>query len=306
MAEGFDKDVTSVIADTLNALAATLRAEMAVGEGGDPAVITQLQDDVAALETAQADLAADLAAKVEQADIDAAVAGLADAAAVNAQLATKADTTAVNEALAGKASTSALTSGLAGKVSQSTYDAFLVTLASNLAAKADASALTTLTGTVNSQGTAIASKMDAVAALIGVSPTQLFYKVTRQGDATATSGWSNIIEVWWDPTGAPAPRLVAWFNEYGELRLIPGNFNTVPLRVYAKDLIADPDHTGMLIEIVDHREGTRTTLGGFDSAGKVSGPNIGFPIKDVAASAPSTSGWEANTFWWLTTGETNL
>jgi hypothetical protein len=287
---------TSAIGEILDESLTALQLQIdALSGGGDPLVISELQDSVDALETAQADLAADVAGKADAAVVTAALNLKASVTALNDGLAAKADAstvtalagtvTSLSTALSGKASTAYVDSGLATKASASSVadltttvnskaDASTVTsLASTVAAKANTSYVDTVAGDVDAVETALAGKVNAVAALLGLNPLQTFFKLTRNGDATATDGWVNMIEVWYDPNGAPGPRLVAWFNEYGEFRLIPGNSNTVPLRVYAKDLIADAAHTGMLLDIVDHREGTRTTIAGFDSAGNVIAQN---------------------------------
>lgn len=145
MAQGFDQDVTSVVADSLLALKVDLEAQIAaIVGGGDPEVITQLQADVDALETALADLASDVSTKAEQSDVSSALGSKADTTTVNSQLGAKADTSTVNAALNLKADATALSSGLAGKVSQATYDAFVTATNNALALKATATALAAL------------------------------------------------------------------------------------------------------------------------------------------------------------------
>jgi hypothetical protein len=340
--QGFAVDVDSIVADELEALRADLETQIAaIVGGGDPTLITDLQADVAAVTTAMELLQADMAAKAEQSDIDSAVAGLAVAATVNTQLGTKADTSAVNAALAAKADASALTSGLAGKVSTATYDAFVSATNSAIAAKASQAAVDAIstamgtkadTSTVNSAlalkadssalVSGLAAKLNQVAASVNVSPTQFQMKIVRVGDATDDSTWSNMFELWWTPNGG-ASKLVGWYNEFGEWRGLPGKTNTVPWRLFVKDLIADTNHTGNMMEVTDHREGTRTALfavgsdgsittlanlsvgGDATITGKVSAVNH-MDFKGFFSSAPSTTGWAAGAFWYLTTGETTL
>jgi hypothetical protein len=142
MSEGFAYDVDKILADNLLALKDDLEAQIAgVVGGGDPQVITDLQNDVAAVETALADLNVNIANKAEQSDLVAGLAVKANTIDVNSALGAKADTSTVNAALALKADTSALTSGLAGKVSQATYDTFVTATENALAAKATVAAL---------------------------------------------------------------------------------------------------------------------------------------------------------------------
>lgn len=332
MSQGFAQDVDQIVADNLASLQQMLEDEIAgMATGGDPTVITNIQADIDALQTAQADVAAQVADKADTADVTAAistaVAPKADTATVNTQLGTKADTSAVNAALALKADLTALTSGLAGKVSQSTYDAFVSATNASLATKASSTSVTDLSTTVSGQATdisnltsAIAAKLTAIGAVTDLTPGQMAVKYVVHGDATATTTWSNRWEMWYTPNGG-ASRLVAWFNEYGELRLIPGNSNTVALRIYNKATAAEGDHTGYVFEIVDHQDGTRTTVAGFDGLGNMLAKAITatsmtlsgniaaanhMDFKGVYAAAPSTTGWAANAFWWLTTGETTL
>jgi hypothetical protein len=348
MTQGFAMDVDSIVAEELQALKTDLETQIAaIVGGGDPEVITQLQTDLAAVQDSLATIQTDMAFKAEQSDIDTAVAGLASTTTVNSQLGTKADTSAVNAALAAKADASALTSGLAGKVSTATYDAFVSATNTAIAAKASQTAvdaITTAMGTkadTSAVNTALALKADAsalasglaaklnqVANSVNVSPTQFQMKIVRVGDATDDSTWANVFELWWTPNGG-SPKLVGWYNEFGEWRGMPGKTNTVPWRLFVKDLIADAGHTGNMMEVTDHREGTRTalfavgsdgsittlanlTVGGNATVagtlvvtGRVTGANL-MDFKGSYASAPSTVGWAAGAFWWLTTGETTL
>lgn len=158
-----DDSARTAVAGQIETLRVSLQGQInSLSGGGDPEIISALQDAVDALEIAQADLAA-------------AVAGKADAAATAASLALKATTTALADglalkasqvsldavsdtasslsaALAGKASTTALSDGLATKASASSVSDLTTTVAGKadatgttaaLAAKADASAMTT-------------------------------------------------------------------------------------------------------------------------------------------------------------------
>lgn len=329
--QGFASDIDLIVADNLLELKNELEAMIGdIVGGGDPGVITAIQADIAAIESTLGTMGTTLSGKATTGYVDSAVAGKADTSDVNASLATKANTSYVDSELALKAGASATTSALAGKVSQATYDAFVSANATALIGKAAASDLTALTGTVSTNSGAIttltsglAAKLNKVGDTANVAPTELQIKVVRVGDATATSGWKNLFELWYTPNGGTS-RIVGWYNEFGEWRGMPGNTNTVPWRLFVKDLIADADHTGNMMEVTDHREGTRTALFAVDSSGNimtlgnvtaggnvvatgtVTGSNIGKPIKGAYSAAPSTAGWAADSFWWLTTGETTL
>lgn len=82
-----------------------------------------------------------------------------------------------------------------------------------------------------------------------------------------------------------AAALVSWFNEYGELRIIPAKSNTIPLRLFVKNSPTDPAHTVNMFEIVNDRT-NRVVQFAVDSNGKVTAPNIG-PLVVVSASPPT-------------------
>jgi hypothetical protein len=83
-------------------------------------------------------------------------------------------------------------------------------------------------------------------------------------DGTSSSTWDNRWEIWYTPSGGSAQR-VAWFNEYGELRLIPAKDNTVALRVHAAEDATDlaaRDMSQEVLEVADVWSGARTTMFG--------------------------------------------
>lgn len=338
------EELSSAQPEDIEALRIDLQTQIdTLSGGGDPEVIGILQAAVDALETSQAAQDTLIASKASGAGTTAALALKADAATVDASLALKAaqsalDTTnanlsALTTTVSGKASTSALTSGLALKANQTDLDAAVTSIAT----KADGTATTTALGTKANTSyvdtvagdlvTGLAAKLNKVADQANINPQQLQVKVVRVGDATATSGWKNTYEIWYTPNGGTS-RLVMWFNEFGELRGLPGNPNTVAARWFTRDLASDTVHTGNMIEVADHREDPRTVLFAVDSAGGVyaaSGQFVGnvtvggtlvvtgritapnhMNYMGPYASAPSTTGWPSEAFWWLTTGETDL
>lgn len=208
--QSFAADVDRIVSDNLKILKADLEAQIAgVVGGGDPQVIIDLQNDVAALaellddlsttvdgKIDAAGLATGLAGKVSTSTYDAfvtatnsslsalstAVGGKAETTALTSGLALKADTTAVNSALAGKADATATSSALAGKA-----DATATTTALNL--KADATALTS----------GLAAKADAAAtttALAGkTSPADVLLAAR-----SATRVAARPAAGWWGPS----------------------------------------------------------------------------------------------------------
>lgn len=69
-------------------------------------------------------------------------------------------------------------------------------------------------------------------------------KVTIEDDGTPTASWPNRFEFKWkpDPETTVGEHLTAWFNEYGEFRGTPAKDNTVPFRMFTKELEADDEH----------------------------------------------------------------
>lgn len=87
----------------------------------------------------------------------------------------------------------------------------------------------------------------------------LTMEIVDDGSSTAT--WPNRFEALWTPQSG-TPHLTFWLNEYGEGRGIPAKSNTVGLRVFAAVDATDyaaRDMTVPVMEITDHRDGTRTT-----------------------------------------------
>jgi hypothetical protein len=89
-------------------------------------------------------------------------------------------------------------------------------------------------------------------------------------------------------------KITGYFNEYGELRAVPGKTNTVPLRIFTKAIPGDPAHTVNMFEVMDDRN-TRTLLMGVDSLGNITAPNIGAKVLVLAAGAPVPGGTPAGT-----------
>lgn len=349
---GFAEDVDRIAADDLAALQADLEEQIAaVAGGGDPQVIIDMQEALAAMQidvdtatsTATAASSA-VAAKASTGYVDSAVAAKADTSYVDAEVATRASAASMTTALAAKADASAVTTALAAKANTSDLnakadvsamntalalkaDASTVTTA--LAAKADAAATTTALGLkadASALTSGLAGKLNLIANTVNVDPQSLQMKIVRVGDATDDSTWKNLFELWWTPNGG-ASKLVGWYNEFGEWRGLPGKTNTVPWRLFVKDLVADAAHTGNMMEVTDHREGTRTALfsvgsdgsivtmanltvggnatvaGTLAVTGRVTGVNL-MDYKGAFSSPPSTTGWAAGAFWYDTTNET--
>lgn len=136
----------------------------------------------------------------------------------------------------------------------------------------------------------------AVISLIAQTEVGPVYTVVD--DNTPTAAWPNREEWWFQPSGQPA-KLVAWHNEYGEMRGSPAKNNTVPLRVFSKISPTDGAHSGPLIEVQDDRT-TRTTKFSVDADGNVvatgtitrtvpSGPTLstGYIVLAGAAAVPA-------------------
>lgn len=146
-------DATAKAKAAQAAAEATASAALAV----EAEKITANANAITALQTKDTELAADIAKKVSSEEFAAhntamnnALAAKADTSTVNSQLALKADTTAVNEALAGKVDNSTyatdkktLEDAIATKASTSEVSSMNTNLLTEIAKKADASAVST-------------------------------------------------------------------------------------------------------------------------------------------------------------------
>lgn len=114
-----------------------------------------------------------------------------------------------------------------------------------------------------------------------------FAKVTINGEdpvVVPTATWKNRFEMLYKPFGG-TPKLVVYFNEYGELRVFPANFNTTAVRIYVQHLSTDTAHTGNILEVCDNPV-DRNVLFAIDSAGNITGTNFG-PQNQVSTTAPT-------------------
>lgn len=104
-------------------------------------------------------------------------------------------------------------------------------------------------------------------------------------DGSATTGWLNRLEFLFTAAGS-TEHLTSFFNEYGELRIVPGKTTTVPARIYQKDAPGSAAHTANLLEFMDDRT-TRTLLAYIDNACNLHVPNLPNKIS-VSSTAPSS------------------
>lgn len=129
------------------------------------------------------------------------------------------------------------------------------------------------------------------------SATGSITEVTIVDDGSATGSWPNRWVWMFKPLGLAA-QLVQWVNEYGELRLIPAKVNTVALRIFAKQTLADPDHSGPVLEVQDSRVGRNSVWsvdgkGNMTSVGTVTATNIGAKVVVVDKGAQPPAGTPA-------------
>jgi peptidoglycan/xylan/chitin deacetylase (PgdA/CDA1 family) len=224
MAEGFAYDVDKILADNLLELKNDLEAQIAgVVGGGDPEVVTQLQNDVAAIETALADLNVDLANKAEQSDLVSGLAVKANTTDVNSALGTKADTSAVNAALTLKADATTLTSGLAGKVSTATYDAFVTATTNALAAKATITALADLDSSTDSRLDVIETALPGKTSAADVTLARR--QAIRTAARPAAGLWAPSYDDGWDSHAQVAAEHASR-GQLCTLYITTGNLNT--------------------------------------------------------------------------------
>lgn len=83
---------------------------------------------------------------------------------------------------------------------------------------------------------------------------------TVQDDGTSTSNWPNRFEMWFKTVGGVSRRTFL-LNEYGEVRIAPAKSNTIPFRVFQKELNTDASRNMSvpLMEVMDDRI-TRTVI----------------------------------------------
>jgi len=115
----------------------------------------------------------------------------------------------------------------------------------------------------------------------------------RLGDGSDQGTWLNQLEFAWRTAGG-VEKMTSYFNEFGELRVLPAQNTSVAFRVFTKAGANDTDHTGNLIELQDDRE-TRTVLFSVDPTGKVTAPNIGAKVITLEATDSVPAGTPAGT-----------
>lgn len=120
--------------------------------------------------------------------------------------------------------------------------------------------------------------------------TDYFADIEIQDDGTPSGGWRDRLRIYFK-LPALTRQLVQWWNEFGELRLMPALDNTVALRIFVKNLPTDDDHTGFVFEIADNRT-DRNPIAGFDGEGNVIAVNLGIQV-DSGLTPPTdlTRGW---------------
>jgi hypothetical protein len=111
---------------------------------------------------------------------------------------------------------------------------------------------------------------------------------TIVADGSDSGSWKNRLEFLFKPVGGTAA-LTGYFNEYGELRVIPGKANTVPFRAFTKQFPTDANHTANVLEVQDNRT-DRNVLFSVDSTGKVAAPNIGAKVWTLNAGDSNPAG----------------
>lgn len=108
-------------------------------------------------------------------------------------------------------------------------------------------------------------------------------------DSSPAGSWVDRIRLYF------AGRLVSWFNEYGEFRVMPAKINTVAFRIFAalnSAELANRNPENVVFEIVDERTnrnrlvsvnhfGETYIRGGLTVDEDIDAPNIGVPIRGV-------------------------
>ena len=121
-------------------------------------------------------------------------------------------------------------------------------------------------------------------------------EITVIDDGSATSGWPDRLAFKFHPQGGD-PNNTSWFNEYGEFRVTSAKPNTVPLRLFIKNLPTDPAHTNNMFEIQDDRV-TRGVIVAIDTAGNIAARNVQNKVVTwPTGSEPSSAGVPDGTMW---------
>ena len=154
-------------------------------------------------------------------------------------------------------------------------------------------------------GTYASDARAALRAISLVSSNQQFAVITTVDDGTLTDNWPNRMEFWWDPADS-VPRLTSFFNEYGELRIIPAKGSTVPLRLFQRENnTSAPTHNAgvALFEIMDNRTDRNVLFqihndGSIDTDGVVTAGNVEDKVVCwPTGSEPSFASQPDGTLW---------
>lgn len=83
------------------------------------------------------------------------------------------------------------------------------------------------------------------ASYVLTAETDIYTHVQILDDDTDSALWPNRFEFEWKPNALTTvgQHLTSWFNEYGEFRVTPAKDNTVPFRVFSKELSTDAEHS---------------------------------------------------------------
>lgn len=124
-------------------------------------------------------------------------------------------------------------------------------------------------------------------------------QITIIGDGTPTSGWLNRLEYFFRDTLGNPDRRTFVLNEYGEIRVAPGQENTVALRVFVKEFPNNPSTarstTVPLVELMDDRT-NRTSIRAWLSDGTLTRKGIKMSeCLVLATGAAVPAGTPANT-----------
>lgn len=133
-------------------------------------------------------------------------------------------------------------------------------------AKADGSRGAFASTAQGARADAARKNTQAVVAFQAGDSTSVVEQVTIIGDGTSTSNWVNRLEYLFRDTLGNPDRRTFVLNEYGEIRVAPGQDNTVALRAFVKEFPNNPQTarstTVPVVELMDDRT-NRTSLRGW-------------------------------------------
>ena len=166
------------------------------------------------------------------------------------------------------------------------------------------------------QQTALNAKISLGGTTALAPQTATVHTFTIVDDNSSSGTWPDRLGFRYDDT-AHADHYTSWFNEFGELRIIPAKTNTVAFRIFTKDVTASTSHDAGIpvFEIVYNRDvrtpyhemysngnfyhsGAGTVGGALAVTGDVTAPNIGEKVVTWATgSEPSLTGVPDGTLW---------